>query len=350
MRAHRSLAIGVGISLLTACLGIAGVVASPAAPDTISPAWQKVWPSIVSRSKPGPTFAPDDVASWAQMRAENEKALLGFAQTIVSSYGVTTEDAKVGDVPVVWITPKAWRDDGRILIYVHGGGFVAFSAHSTLYQSALMAARSGIRVLAVDYTTAPAARWPQITDQMIAVYRAVLAAGHEPSQIGMWGDSAGGSIVAGATLKLRDQGLPMPAALVLWSPWSDVSMSGDSYTTLGQSDPLLDLPGLKASGAAYADPADQKNPYVSPVYGDYSKGFPPTLIQGGTHEMFLSNCVRQYQALVQAGIPATLDLYEGMVHVFQPMAPATPEGRAALTATVRFWNDHLHTEAVAKPR
>jgi acetyl esterase/lipase len=144
------------------------------------------------------------------MRAENEKALLGFAQTIVSSYGVTTEDAKVGDVPVVWITPKAWRDDGRILIYVHGGGFVAFSAHSTLYQSALLAARSGIKVLAVDYTTAPAARWPQITDQMIAVHRAVLAVGHKPSQVGIWGDSAGGSIVAGATRKLRDQGLPMP--------------------------------------------------------------------------------------------------------------------------------------------
>jgi acetyl esterase/lipase len=69
-------------------------------------------------------------------------------------------------------------------------------------------------------------------------------------------------------------------------------MSGDSYTTLGQSDPLLDVPGLKASGTAYADPADQRNPYVSPVYGDYSKGFPPTLIQGGKHEMFLSNCVR----------------------------------------------------------
>ena len=198
-----------------------------------------------------------------------------------------------------------------------------------------------MRVVSVDYTPAPAARWRAITDQVIAVYRAILKSGHNPGEIGMWGDSAGGSIVAGANLKLRDQGLAIPAALVLWSPWSDVSMAGDTYTTLAAADPLLDAADLTRSAAAYADPVDQKNPYVSPVYGNYSQGFPPTLIQGGTREIFLSNFVRQYQALVQAGVPAILDLYEGMVHVFQPMAPDSPEGRAALQRCVAFWNAYV---------
>ncbi|HLG89575.1 MAG TPA: alpha/beta hydrolase fold domain-containing protein [Alphaproteobacteria bacterium] len=192
-----------------------------------------------------------------------------------------------------------------------------------------MANRSGIKVVSVDYTPAPTARWREIMDQVVAVYRAVLAATGDANQIGIWGDSAGGSIVAGAALKLRDEGVPMPAAIVLWAPWSDVSMAGDTYTTLAAADPLLAIDRLKASANAYADPVDQKNPYVSPVYGDYSKGFPPTLIQCGTRDMFLSSCVREYQAISEAGMSATLDLYEGMVHVFQPMAPDSPEGRAA---------------------
>ncbi len=263
---------------------------------------------------------------------------------------MAVDPGTLGDVPILSITPKGWIDDGRILIYVHGGGFTSLSAKSTLFESALMANRSGLKVISVDYTPAPAARWSQITDQVVSVYQAALASGHEPDQVGLWGDSAGGSIAAGATLKLRDKGLPLPAALVLWAPWSDVSMAGDTYTTLADADPSLNVADLRASAAAYADAADQKNPYVSPVYGDYSKGFPPTLIQGGTREIFLSNCIRQYQALSQAGVPATLDLYEGMVHVFQPIAPDSPEGRAAINKTVDFLNDHLRARDLVAPQ
>jgi monoterpene epsilon-lactone hydrolase len=279
-----------------------------------------------------------------------EQGQLPYVPAIISAYGITVESASLGGVPVLSVTPKGWVDDGRILIYVHGGAFTFLSARSTLFESGLMANRSGMKVVSVDYTPAPAARWREITDQVIAVYQAILKSGHESDQIGLWGDSAGGSIAAGSTLKLRDEGLPLPAALVLWAPWSDVSMAGDTYSTLADADPSLNVPDLRASAAAYADAADQKNPYVSPVYGDYSKGFPPTLIQGGTREIFLSNCVRQYQAIAQAGMPATLDLYEGMVHIFQPIAPDSPEGRAALHNTVDFLNDHLHARALAAPQ
>src|SRR6185369_15375233 len=108
------------------------------------------------------------------------------------------------------------------------------------------------------------------------------------------------------------------AAVVLWSPWADIANRGDTAVTLKEAEPtyLYDL-HLKPAAEAYADPQDFKNPYVSPVYADFSKGFPPTLIQGGTKEIFLSHFVRLYQALDAAGVPVKLDLYDAMPHVFQ---------------------------------
>ncbi len=141
---------------------------------------------------------------------------------------------------------------------------------------------------------------------------------------------------------MRDKGLGMPAAVVLWSPWSDITETGDSYATLKHADPLLYYPdNLKNCADAYAAPADQKHPYVSPVYGDYTKGFPPTLIQAGTKEIFLSNAVRHYQALDQAGISVKLDLYEGMWHIFQVFNHDIPESKLARKKVRAFLDQNL---------
>jgi acetyl esterase/lipase len=156
-----------------------------------------------------------------------------------------------------------------------------------------MAKATGMRVISIDYTLAPQAKWRRLMEQVTGVYKTLLESGITPNGVGIYGDSAGGSIAAGMVLKLRDEGIAMPGALLLWSPWSDVSMIGDTYQTLADWDPLLTVDGLIASAAAYAIPAEQKTPYASPVYGNYSKGFPITLIQCGTREMFLSNCVCQ---------------------------------------------------------
>jgi epsilon-lactone hydrolase len=143
---------------------------------------------------------------------------------------------------------------------------------------------------------------------------------------------------------MRDLGREMPAAVVLWSPWADITDRGDSATTLKNFDPVHRYEKqLKPSADAYADPKDQKNPYVSPVYGDYTKGFPPTLIQGGTREIFLSHCVRQYRAIDAARGIAVLDLYEGMPHIFQvrPELAGAPETKAALKKMAEFLKKHM---------
>ena len=160
--------------------------------------------------------------------------------------------------------------------------------------------------------------------------------------VAICGDSAGGGLAAGAVLKMRNLGKDMPAAVVLWSPWSDITETGDTYQTLKHAEPhyLYDR-HLRSAAQAYAVPKDQKHPYVSPVYGDYSKGFPPTLIQGGTKEILLSNFIRHYQALDVAGQTVKLDLYEGMNHVFQVNIPNSPESKTALSQMDRFLKQHM---------
>lgn len=197
------------------------------------------------------------------------------------------------------------------------------------------------RVLSIDYTLAPAAKWQQISDEIIAVLKALLKQGYKMEDMAILGDSAGGGLAATSTLRLRDEGLGMPAAVVLYSPMADLTTPGDTYTTLKDAKPLylLDL-HIKNSLDAYADPADQKNPYVSAVYGDFSKGYPPTLIQGGTKEIVLSSFIRLYQAIDTAGQDVKLDLYEGMPHVFQSI-PEMSESTSALSKVDKFLEEHL---------
>ncbi len=153
-----------------------------------------------------------------------------------------------------------------------------------------------------------------------------------------WGDG----LAAGAVLKARDKGLGQIAAVVLWSPWADITNTGDSYSTLADADPILRYEDfLKNAADAYADPADQKHPYVSPDYGDFLEGYPPTLIQVGTKEIFLSNAVRLYQALDQAGIEAKRDPYDGMWHVFPSFHWQLPESELARQKMAEFLRTHL---------
>jgi monoterpene epsilon-lactone hydrolase len=254
---------------------------------------------------------------------------------------ISIRETQLGGVSVIESTPPQYRDDHTILVHVHGGGFVLGSAKSSLGADAAMALATGKRILSIDYTVAPRGNWRIVTDQVVAVYRAILAQGYSGNGIGMFGDSAGGTIVAAGVLKLRDLGLPLPGALLLMSPCVDLNLNGDTETTLREADPALDFALNKAFLAAYAAPEDVNNPYASPIYGDFTKGYPPVLIQAGTKELVLSDAVRLYQAVKTSGGVAELDVYEGMAHVFQSYMTGTPEQRAAYAESKRWWSNHL---------
>ena len=217
-----------------------------------------------------------------------------------------------------------------------------FSAKTSLVGSVPLADATGLRVISVDYSLAPFSRYPVAIDQVLEVFKTLIAGEYNARDIAFCGDSAGGALACGAALKLRDEGLPMPAAVVLWSPWSDISRIGDTYYTLAGQDTLDYENQLRQAASAYAEIEEHLLPYVSPVYADYNGGFPPTLIQGGTKEIFLSNFIRHYQALDQAGNEVKLDLYEGMWHVFQALGVVDiPEVRLALNKTAEWLRLHL---------
>ena len=326
--------------------GFAAVAAVPTVrfqvPATVSPEAAKDLAAIyaVSSRRP-PATRPMSLKDWDDQREALDKLMIPASNAIVAKLGASVRDDRIGGVPVVRIVPAGYKPNGRTLIYLHGGGYTRFSAHSRLGLPALVATATGDEVISVDYTVAPRGNWKTVTDQVLAVWKALLAKGIAPTSIGIFGDSAGGGIALGSTLKMRDRGLPLPGALYVMSPACDVTQAGDSYQTLADVDPVLDRDSSAWGANAYADPQDQKNPYVSAVYGDYAKAFPPTLIQGGTREMLLSNFVREYQAIRSGGHVAVLDLYEGMPHVFQGSVPNAPETRTAFTRAAAFFRVHL---------
>jgi acetyl esterase/lipase len=281
---------------------------------------------------------------FAKLRALGETGADQRMTALASQLGVAYAPDTIAGVPVLRITPKNAATDGRVLVYVHGGGWIGGSVKSTFASPARFAVATGLPVISIDYTLAPQMDFRGITGQVDAVYRALLKQGHSAHQIGMFGDSAGGNIVPGTTLRLRDEGVPLPGALVLLSPCVDLGDDGDTRTTLAYVDPVLDQQAwLHAVMLAYRGPdaADMKNPWASPIYGDYTKPFPATLIQGGTREYLLSDFIREYQAIRMGGGEAVLDLYEGMPHVFQSYLADTPEGKQAYKVASAFFLSHL---------
>jgi epsilon-lactone hydrolase len=310
-------------------------------PTTISKAAQEILKNLTMDI---PTFVvpnSDDLKGWQKLNQQIGPMFMQLFQPIVDRYQPNITATKIGDVNVLDIKPKDWRDNGKVLVYLHGGGYVSLDANSTLGNAATMANSAGLRVISVDYSLAPASKWNQTTDEVVSVIQALKDQGYSLDDIAMYGDSAGGGLVAGSVLKMRDEGVGMPAALVLWSPWTGLTRVGDTFVTLRDADPFLSNDLWENMAGAYANPPDQKNPYVSPTYGNFSNGFPPTLIQGGTKEMLLSDFVRLYQALDQVNIPVKLDIYEGMPHVFQTFLQNTTESNIAISKTSDFLREYL---------
>jgi epsilon-lactone hydrolase len=312
-------------------------------PETISPRAQHILGKMTG-PQGLPLPAPDDIEGWKKIRHYTPPQLKEIfkenTESALKKYTSTSNHRTLGGVPVVEIWPQGWKDNGKVLVYVHGGGYVTGGPEFSL--GGWVGQETGLRIISIGYTLAPESRWDQTTDQVIAVLQALEKEGYALKDIAVFGDSAGGGLAAGSVLKMRDKGLGMPSAVVLWSPWADITETGDSYVTLKQADPILDYALLlKNAAAAYADPKDQKNPYVSPVYGDYSKGYPPTLIQGGTKEIFLSDFVREYRAIDNAGGTAVLDIYEGMPHVFQAVMFDSPESQQAMRKMKNFLATYL---------
>lgn len=314
-------------------------------PEEVSPEFQAYLRTLKDPALMPRFPDPSDLDSWKKLQASAEKEELTISAPVVQRYAPIVTELKLGGVPVLDVRPKDWTKTNRVVVYVHGGAHVLYSAKTQLYRAAIFASDTGHRVITVDFTVAPEVKFNQMLDQVIAVMQALMKEGRASSDILIYGDSSGGGSAAAVVLKMRDMGIEMPVAAVLVAPGCDVTRTGDTWFTLARADPNFtwEGQGVYAAGA-WAVPNDQKNPYASPVYGDFSKGFPPTLIQGGTKEVLLSDFVRLYQALDAAGVPVKLDIYEGC-HTISPRGfpkLRSPKWRERRSRTLcgNIWETH----------
>lgn len=253
--------------------------------------------------------------------------------------GIRRESGMVGGVFGEWITlPGAAA--ARVLLYLHGGGYVLRTPRVHRGLVARLAQATGIRAFMADYRLAPEHPFPAAVDDAAAVYRGLLDAGFAPGQIVVAGDSAGGGLTAALLVKLRDAGHPLPAAACLISALLDCAFSDPALAALQTHDPFLRLKDVRLMAACYAGDQDPAHPLISPLYADL-RGLPPLLIHAGEHEVLREDSRRFAEKAQAAGVQAALRVWPGMIHAFPLFAALVPEGKAAIAEIAAFFRQHL---------
>lgn len=220
---------------------------------------------------------------------------------------------------------------GRVILQLHGGGYIGpmkniYRRFAVKYSKLSF----GADVLSVDYRVAPEHPFPAAVEDAVWAYKWLLEEKkYSSSQIVVAGDSAGGGLALGLCMYLKDHGIPLPGGIITMSPWTDVTLSGESYVENYEIDPLFgNSKENMLYQCSYIGDADPKNPYLSPLFGDY-KYFPPMLMQVGSYEVLLSDTLQVAKKAKQAGVKVRTSVYNGMFHVFQMGLDLIPESREA---------------------
>jgi acetyl esterase/lipase len=259
----------------------------------------------------------------------------GFAEQIGGNDGLPTVPVvpdTLGGVPVAHIGTETGED---VVFHLHGGAYLLGSAAVMSKLSGAVGARAGARVISVDYRLAPEDPFPAGLDDAVAAYRALLDSGVPAARIAFLGESAGGGLVLATLLAARDVGLPLPSSAVVISPWTDLTLSGESMTNRAEADPTLAKDALAAAAAGYAGQTDPADPLLSPVFADLH-GLPPLLIQVGSNEILLDDAVRLAARAAADDVEVRLEVTPGATHVFQSYGAKLDEAGSALDAIGAF--------------
>jgi acetyl esterase/lipase len=233
------------------------------------------------------------------------------------------------------------REPGRrAILYLHGGGFVAGSILSHRDLASRIARASGAEVLLVNYRLAPEHPFPAGLEDSLDAFRWMREQDHDLKSLGVAGDSAGGNLALALLLSLKLQGLPLPGAAALISPWLDLRCTGASHTRNREKDPMLNAAILGSAARMYADPSRHADPLVSPLLGDLS-GLCPLLVQAGTLEILQDDTLTLGQKARQAGVDVQTDIRDGMFHVWHYFARYLPQAREAIESLGRFFRARL---------
>ena len=277
------------------------------------------------------------------------ESILSFRQQVeagAGKFGKLPEDIKVSPINIdglyaEWILPAQSTKD-KVILYFHGGGYVSGTCYSHRSIAAKFVKGSGIGALLFEYRLAPEQPYPAALQDSLAAYLWLLEQGIAPLNVVFVGDSAGGGLCLATLLALRDQGTPLPAAAVAYSPVTDFKCTGESYRRKAKVclSPEGMAPALAKHYAGDNDPGFQ---YISPLYGDLH-GLPPLLIYAGEEETLCDDAARFAEKANDAGVKVTLRIGEGLFHCYPAMAPLFPEATQALEEICSFINkyiDHL---------
>jgi acetyl esterase/lipase len=278
---------------------------------------------IGAQNPPPMHAAPTALREWAE----------GLTRHTPLAENVRIERATFGHFEGDLIFPEG-ADRSRLIIYYHGGGFFFFSSATYRVTTTNLARASGAVVFAPDYRLAPEHPAPAAHDDAFAVYRVALEKGYAPGKIALSGDSAGGNLALATVVRAREEGLALPAALVLLSPWLDFAEEGASYRET-IDDPILPPYVLDGFKRAYLGDGDRKSTRVTPFHADL-RGLPSTLVHVGSWERLRDDSVTIVNRMQRVGVDAELKIFDDMCHGWQVFAPMLEEGMQSIEESAAF--------------
>jgi len=254
--------------------------------------------------------------------------------------GTHVEISEVDGVPVEWVRHPDSPGEGVFLL-LHGGAYVSGGCVTHRNLAARISEVSGTQVLVPDYRLSPENPFPAALQDVSAVYGALLREGLRPQELSVGGDSAGGGLTATLLLALRDAGGPLPSSAVLLSPWTDLTLSGESYTALEEIDPIIKTKFLLDAAGKYAGSNNPSHPMLSPILANL-EGMPPILIHVGEHEAMLDDSVIFAQRAQEIGVDVEIEVWPEMWHVWHQWAPELPEAVEAIGKIGVFIKSRFH--------
>lgn len=287
---------------------------NPAESDQLTPMMRAI-KAVHSVTSSGSTN-PDDLE---RQRAGQEL----FGRLVSPTLGLRNDPLTIhrGPVPVPaeWVSIEAGHDRRHVVLYCHGGGYTCGQLGYARVLASKLALAAGCDVLSFEYRLAPEHSYPAAVQDAVAVWDHLAYMGYGARDIILAGDSAGGNLALELALQLKGQGRRQPRALILMSPWTDMTASGPSYTERAALDPMLTMQYIESVRAAYCSTrTDFANPCFSPLFADL-RGLPPTLIQVGTNEILYSDSEQLHRKMQEQNVYSPLEVYEDCWHVFQQM-------------------------------
>ncbi len=302
------------------------------APKGISAAARKVWPNL-----PQVPLQAHELEKLAALRKFVNFLDDATFEKLKTPYSM--KDRVTNGITTLWITPPQLKHEDRVMIFIHGGGWIVNSRKAQVKLQADVADSLGVKLASIEYRLAPEHPYPAAVNDIVAAYEGIIKE-YGAENTGLFGTSAGGGLTLATLLRLKADGLPLPAASAPLSPGADMTASGFMYRNVGLRDPILPPYGTYTAMQAYVGKADPMDPLVSPVFGDFT-GMTPMFLLAGTAEIIGSDAIRVAARARNQGVDVTLLVSDGMWHVPIANGSGVPELQLAYDEMIKFFKRQM---------